>query len=387
MNVEQYPTRAFHKVTPFLNHSSVDPVNVVGNTDAKSFESSSSSPRNNFTSISSEQTITLDLKDYKNWSAEIVAHVLVLHKKEGGVGLSIKDAQSFYACGFDGKALYLIANNIEEQRKEGKCEMDCEAYAIKAMFNHKDLDSIRGDICYPVVWWVSGNLVPKPYHQWNTRETLIKLQTPKSEGGAGLSMGALRPLKVAEFTGSHLVDIVVGFGEKKAQGATEEDCIKYGTEVMISNKDFASVPETTCKAVAEWIVCSLNNSQSITIHVDNTPPLTFNNPLEGKYLRQVLILPWEKAFLDDLTNLSLKDLTKIPERAADNMCFDLKHREESIKQVLGNIMCDSKELDAIFQNTNLIYFNFANGLRIDKSETIRSQNSALSSIGRNSKRL
>jgi len=90
-------------------------------------------------------------------------------------------------------------------------------------------------------------LVPKPYYQWNNRETIDQLCKPKAKGGAGLV------LEDANINNTTLVRIVSAIDEKRKEKKTEEECIKHATKVMTS----FGVTESTSKAVVEWVASNL----------------------------------------------------------------------------------------------------------------------------------
>ena len=66
-------------------------------------------------------------------------------------------------------------------------------------------------------------------------------------------MEELLSLEVARFDGSHLDDIVVAIGRERNKGATDEECFMYATEVIKTNKDLVSAPDTTCSAIVKWV--------------------------------------------------------------------------------------------------------------------------------------
>nr|CAG4708495.1 unnamed protein product [Naegleria fowleri] len=131
------------------------------------------------------------------------------------------------------------------------------------------------------------------------------------------------------------------------------------------------------------------------------------NPDNYEYEETYIPLHQEELlFLSDLRKYNLKDLTAPFPKTSDPLRFNLKHREETIKQILQvgakhhevyplqkskqqlcffiakggsgigktrilseipNILRNG-ELDDIFKNTNIIYFNFANGCSLTDTD-------------------
>ncbi|EFC35781.1 predicted protein [Naegleria gruberi] len=125
------------------------------------------------------------------------------------------------------------------------------------MTNSKDFASVPKTTCTTVVEWVATKLTPKPYRLWNTQELDDFLSKPKAEGGAGLSDESVVYLHRAKIDNLTLARIVTVIKEERMKGLTEEECIELATKIMTSDKDFALVPESTCKAVTEWVATKL----------------------------------------------------------------------------------------------------------------------------------
>ena len=249
-NLLNVASRAFQTTSFFLNR---DPLTVVGSAAESTLSLHNLNPTTE--TPSSKQTITLALKDYDRWSVEEVSAVLMLPKNEGGVGLSAEKIKPLNESVFDGQALFNIAKDIEGKRKEGESEFNCKASATKAMANNKDFASVSETTCRAIVEWVATILIPKPYNQWNTQETIENLRKPKAEGGAGLDVESIIYLSHAKINNMVLGKIVNAINESRMNSLTEEKCIEAGTKVMTSN---LPVPEATCKAVAEWVAVKLN---------------------------------------------------------------------------------------------------------------------------------
>jgi len=90
-------------------------------------------------------------------------------------------------------------------------------------------------------------------------------------------MRELYQLKNAKFDGSHLNEIVLGIGKKRNNGASEEDCIQYGIEVM---KNSFGIAASTCKAIVEWVVTFTKADEGDTCI--NIPSALFDCFLEWK---------------------------------------------------------------------------------------------------------
>ncbi|EFC43138.1 predicted protein [Naegleria gruberi] len=245
LNVSWHPWKAFQTTSPWQNQSFTrDGSSVLGGkpptetTDNKSI-------------------ITLALKDFDTWSVAQVSAVLMLSKQEGGIGLSEEKIKPLYDSAFDGLALSYIATGIKGNRLEGKSEISCIEHTIKTITNSKDFASVPKTTCTTVVEWVATKLTPKPYRLWNTQELDDFLSKPKAEGGAGLSDESVVYLHRAKIDNLTLARIVTVIKEERMKGLTEEECIELATKIMTSDKDFALVPESTCKAVTEWVAAKL----------------------------------------------------------------------------------------------------------------------------------
>ena len=219
-------SRAFQKASPSLNHSTVDPLIV----DTSLRNCQHLAPTTEETP-SDEQTSTLDLKDYKEWSPDVVAYVMVLGKHEGGAGLP--DFEKFRPINkyFCGRTLFMLQTYIFDMRNSGPTEA-CIEYAAQ-LFVDGSVDTPElSNKLRKMVEWVAINLVPKSYQRWSTEETMAILCKPKAEGGAGLSMEELLSLEVAGFAGYHLFNIVMAMENKgdvhDINYRTKEVLIRYG---------------------------------------------------------------------------------------------------------------------------------------------------------------
>ncbi|KAF0981839.1 hypothetical protein FDP41_011700 [Naegleria fowleri] len=118
------------------------------------------------------------------------------------------------------------------------------------MTRSKDFSKVSESTCKTVVRWINDALMPKLFSLWNEEQPKAALCELKSKGGAGLTIEQAQPLYDAKFDGRSLSKIVEDIIKKK----NEHFSFEYATNVITSNKDLASVPESTWKAVAEWIV-------------------------------------------------------------------------------------------------------------------------------------
>ncbi|KAG2381541.1 hypothetical protein C9374_006530 [Naegleria lovaniensis] len=198
------------------------------------------------------ETPTLDLTDYESWNAEQVASLLISPKSLGGAGLSVEKVKPLYEAGFDGSSLHNIVENIK---------LDGVKYAIDQLQSTYNKSSIPqlSDTCQTVVFWVLDQLMTRQYSLWQlepvSKQIKEKLGEPISKGGAELSLDQVSSLDVKT-----LSKVIAAVEKEIVKGVTEEKCMQYAITIMKSDKDFASVSEYTCKAVAGWITTKLRKA-------------------------------------------------------------------------------------------------------------------------------
>ncbi|KAF0974333.1 hypothetical protein FDP41_006365 [Naegleria fowleri] len=124
----------------------------------------------------------------------------------------------------------------------------------------------------------------KLFGLWNVEQTKASLCEPKSKGGAGLTIEQAQPLYDAKFDGKSLSKIVEEIIKKRNEHLSIEREIQHATNFITSNKDFVSVPESTCKTVAEWVV-ELIRGNFITISSDLLD--RWKHRLEGEISEQL----------------------------------------------------------------------------------------------------
>ncbi|KAF0979440.1 hypothetical protein FDP41_001783 [Naegleria fowleri] len=189
-------------------------------------ETSNDSTLSSSTTSSLETPITLDLTDYESWNAQQVASVLISPKSLGGVGLLVDDVKPLYEAGFDGTSLHNIVENIK---------MDGVKYAIdqlKSTYNKSSVPQLS-DTCQTVVFWVLDQLMTRQYSLW-------QLEPVSKQIKQKLQKEVLK--------------------KERVQGVTEEKCIEHAIKIMKSDTCFASVLESTCKAVAGWVTTKLRKA-------------------------------------------------------------------------------------------------------------------------------
>nr|CAG4719037.1 unnamed protein product [Naegleria fowleri] len=193
---------------------------------SKEEETSNDSTLSSSTTSSLETPITLDLTDYESWNAQQVASVLISPKSLGGVGLLVDDVKPLYEAGFDGTSLHNIVENIK---------MDGVKYAIdqlKSTYNKSSVPQLS-DTCQTVVFWVLDQLMTRQYSLW-------QLEPVSKQIKQKLQKEVLK--------------------KERVQGVTEEKCIEHAIKIMKSDTCFASVLESTCKAVAGWVTTKLRKA-------------------------------------------------------------------------------------------------------------------------------
>ncbi|KAG2372842.1 hypothetical protein C9374_013122 [Naegleria lovaniensis] len=200
------------------------------------------------------QPITLNLMDYESWNAQQVASVLT-SPKSLGAGLSVDDVKPLYESCFDGEALHNIVEDI--QKKDVYFALDqLENYLKERVFQ---MTFQLSDTCQTVVFWVLNQLMTRQYSLWRlepvSKQIIQKLSEPITKGGADLSLD-----QVSSLDGKTLIKIGTAIEKERVKGITEEKCIKNAIKMIKSDKDFASVPKSTCKAVAEWIATKLTKA-------------------------------------------------------------------------------------------------------------------------------
>ncbi|KAF0974642.1 hypothetical protein FDP41_006116 [Naegleria fowleri] len=168
-----------------------------------------------------------------------------MKKGEGGASLTVDDVKPLVDAGFKGNSLDNIVKDIKRKNVY---------FAFKSMTRSKDFSKVSESTCKTVIHWVNDALMPKLFGLWNAEQTKAALCESESKGGAGLTTEQAQPLYDAKFDGRSLSKIVEDIIKKRNEHFSIEREIQYATNVITSNKDFALVPESTCKAVAEWIV-------------------------------------------------------------------------------------------------------------------------------------
>ncbi|KAG2388810.1 hypothetical protein C9374_000249 [Naegleria lovaniensis] len=86
------------------------------------------------------------------------------------------------------------------------------------------------------------------YESWNAQQVVQLLTSPKSLGGAGLSVEKVKPLYEAGFDGSSLHNIVEDIMKKDEY---------FAIKAMTGSKDFTHISESTCKTVVFWVLDQL----------------------------------------------------------------------------------------------------------------------------------
>ncbi|KAG2374533.1 hypothetical protein C9374_010817 [Naegleria lovaniensis] len=232
----------------------------------------------------------------------------------------------------------------------------------------------------------------RQYSLWKlepvSKQIIQKLGEPIAKGGADLSLDQVSSL------------------DSKTLYTIASDLASFKDE-LVAIQNMKNLDTTLCTKVVKWVnqfllqdkiqVKKFTFPTPSSFSPDNIEEMAAEDELDKKYLQSKNLHKSEKAFLDDLlNNYTLKDLTKPSPIATDKMSFKMKHREETIKLVVSvakehlnfkkggnkqglnffiakggsgsgksrilteipNIMRKATELDAIFQNTQIIYFNF-----------------------------
>ncbi|KAG2373533.1 hypothetical protein C9374_011996 [Naegleria lovaniensis] len=86
----------------------------------------------------------------------------------------------------------------------------------------------------------------KDYHWWNTQQVASVLASPKSLGGAGLSVDAVKPLYENNFDGSSLHNIIENI---------KLDGVKYAIDRLQSTYNKNNIPQLsdTCQSIVHWV--------------------------------------------------------------------------------------------------------------------------------------
>ncbi|KAG2370870.1 hypothetical protein C9374_013781 [Naegleria lovaniensis] len=206
----------------------------------------------NTSAPSFSEPITLNLMDYKKWNAQQVASVLTSDESLGGAGLSVEKVKPLYEAGFDGSSLHNIVEDI--MKKDEYYALD----QLKSTYNKNSIPQLS-DTCKTVVFWVLDQLMTRQYSLWQlepvSKQIIQKLCEPIAKGGAELSLDQVSSLDVKTLT-----KVIAAVEKEIVKGVTEEKCMQYAITIMKSDKDFASVSEYTCKAVAGWITTKLRKA-------------------------------------------------------------------------------------------------------------------------------
>ncbi|KAF0978059.1 hypothetical protein FDP41_002574 [Naegleria fowleri] len=231
-------------------HNHVEQPTVSDDPNQKSISAAPQPTANNNSPIQVVSTIVLSFTNYDEWTKEEVASILCMKKGECGASLTVDDVKPLVDAGFKGNSLDNIVHNIKEVGRLAAISL------LQDKFKDKNgmIELRLSDTCSSVVNWVNDALMPKLFGLWNAEQTKAALCESESKGGAGLTIEQVQPLYDAKFDGRSLSKIAEDIIKKRNEHFSIEREIQYATNVITSNKDFALVPESTCKAVAEWVV-------------------------------------------------------------------------------------------------------------------------------------
>nr|CAG4714418.1 unnamed protein product [Naegleria fowleri] len=350
-------------------------------------------------------TVLLSFNNYDEWTTEEAASLLRMKKREGGASLSVVKVKPLYSAGFDGTSLDNIVKDIKRH------DVD---FAIASLSQSKDYTQVPSSTCKTVVNWVNDTLIPKLFRLWDKDQVKSKLCRPKSKGGAALDGEKVQTLYEEEFDGSSLLDISNSVEEAKRLGN------QWSATEIVKTVLQKEIDLSTCETVVNWVVHELIKKDKIQVTLYNfvSDEIEYKldnyeyeeidgDKIDRKYIRKLALHQEELLFLSDLSKYNLKDLTAPFPKTSDPLRFNLKHREDTIKQILQvgakhheiysltkkskqqlcffiakggsgsgktrilteipNILRNG-ELDNIFKNTNIIYFNFANGCSLAQTD-------------------
>ncbi|KAG2379338.1 hypothetical protein C9374_007477 [Naegleria lovaniensis] len=193
----------------------------------------------------SSQQITLNLTDYKKWSAQQVASVLTSPESLGGADLSVDDVNSLYENDFDGSALHNVVEDI--QKKDEYFALDQFKNILKD--SGFKMTFRLSNTCQTVVHWVLDQLMTRQYSLWQLEPVIKhikqKLGEPIAKGGADLSL-----------------DQVSSLDDKSLYTIAQKVVSSEGESVVIGNLDL-----NLDTIVVEWVKEFLLQNNKIQIEL------------------------------------------------------------------------------------------------------------------------
>ncbi|KAG2382136.1 hypothetical protein C9374_005928 [Naegleria lovaniensis] len=207
------------------------------------------------------------------------------------------------------------------------------------------------------------------YESWNAQQVASVLISPKSLGGAGLSVDDVKPLYEAGFKGSSLHNIVENIKKKDEY---------FALKAMSGSKDFTQVSENTCQTVVFWVLDQLMTRQYSLWQLEPV----------SKQIIQKLGEPIAKGgadlSLDQVSSLDSKTLYSIAKDVVfgskgESVAIDLTLEKKVVKWVkqflLQNniIQIELRNFDVLADYINKISSIFEHSIATWKNKTLKEE--------------